>query len=658
MRKELHIDVETFSSIPITAGLHRYMEADDFHIQLLSYAFDDEPVKTIDLFNTRDLEFDVPDEFLSALADPSIVKWAHNAAFERNVFGVLGYPIPKHQIRCSMVLAGRCGLPLSLDDLSEALGLTNAKLKGGTQLINTFSKPNKPTKQNGMSGINSPFTHPEKWELYKEYNRVDVESERELTRLLKSYIVPTEFDEDVYYLDQDINDRGIAVDTSLAENAIECYVTYRDEKVEEMKKITGLQNPKSGAQLKGYLSDELGEEITSLTKDAVSEMLQKDIPSHIKHLLKLHQNTSKSSITKYKSMLEGHCEDKRARGLFQFYGATRTGRWAGRRVQLQNLPRNKMPDKDLTLARGLLKDKDYDLIEFLFGKTPYVLSELIRTSFIAKEGHTFAISDFSAIEARVIAWLADEEWRLEVFRTHGKIYEATAAKLYKKAFEDIGKGSIERDTGKVAELAFGYGGGKAAMKKFGAEALGFTDSQMESFKVKWREDSPNIVKFWRDLEKCAINAVMYKRSFSIPNKKITFNYDGINLTATLPSGRKLYYYNPRIVEGKFGGPSIEYMGKDDTTKKWVYISTYGGKLAENVTQAVARDCLAVSMLRINKKGLPIVMHVHDESVCEVLLARAEKALETMNTEMAKPIEWAPDLPLTAEGFISPYYKKD
>lgn len=672
--QKLYIDIETFSSEPIKdVGSYKYMESLDFEIQLLSFAHGDNPVTTLDLAQGEP----IPKNILRDLVDPKILKSAFNATFERNAFKMAGIEIPVEQWQCTLVKSAYCGLPLSLDQVSKALKLGDkAKLDSGKALIRYFSMPCKPTKRNGGRERNLPHHDLEKWEEYKRYNAMDVVAEREIDRLLDKYDLPTS-ERKIYALDQKINDRGIMIDDTLARSAISIDQTHNDLLIGRMKEITGLDNPNSTAQLREWLSSQTQKEITSIAKDEI-EKLQSEVESvTVKEVLDLRLRTSKTSIKKYQRMLDCQREDGRARGLFQFYGASRTGRWAGRLIQLQNLPRNYL--KDLDQTRELFRAGDYDAVSMTYDDISDRLSQLIRTAFIPRRNHTFAIADFSAIEARVIAWLADETWRLDVFRTHGKIYEASAAAMFNIPVEDIlaGKtfekknswtGEVEsitagelRQRGKVAELALGYQGSLGALIQMGAEDMGLTETEMEDIVSRWRDRSPNIVRLWRRVENAALKAVRYGKKVVMSGPAdLVFDYDGTVLTIQLPSGRKLFYQNPQLVKNKWGKMSIKYRGIDQTTRRWSYISSYGGKFLENIIQAIARDLLVESMLRLDQAGFEIVMHVHDEAVAEIFDAERtnQKLLDQMCEIMGQPVEWAPGLPLKAEGFISPYFKKD
>lgn len=650
---KLHIDVETFSSVDIkTSGAYKYIESIDFEILMISYCLDHGPIQTIDLASGEK----IPESFKELFYNPKIEKHAHNAVFERLAFRAIGMDLPVDQWHCSAIKAAYCGLPLSLDNVSKALNLGDkGKLATGKALIRYFSCPIKPTISNGHRERNLPEHNPEKWAEFKIYCEQDVEAERAITTLLEKYDMPI-FERVNYLIDQEINDRGILIDLNLARNAVEIDNLFADELTLEIKKITGLDNPNSPAQLKNWLSQRMGKEITSLTKDSVDNLIQEAGPGIVSDVLNIRKKLSKTSTKKYVAMLACACDDERAHGVFQFYGANRTGRWAGRLIQLQNLPRNYI--KFLDLARQVVSDNDFDLMKILFDDLSDILSQLIRTAFIARKGKTFAVSDFSAIEARVLAWLAEESWRIEVFKTHGKIYEASAAMMFGVPIESIKKGSELRDKGKIAELALGYQGALGALTSMGGEKMGLSVPEMELIVKKWRDANPNTVKFWYDVERCAKLAIKSKKPVKTKTGNLTFNCDEMAMTIELPSGKRLYYQEPSIGLNRFGKESIKYKGIDQTTGQWTNIETYGGKLTENIVQAVSRDLLAQSMINLHEKGFEIVMHVHDEVACEVPIEDAEKQLEIMCELMCTNIHWAKGLPLNADGYVTQYYKKD
>ena len=653
MSNKLHVDIETFSSVDImSSGAYKYVESIDFEILMVAYAFDDEPVQIVDLAQGEVL----PKRFLDALVNPDVEKHAHNANFERQSFKAFGYDVPVEQWHCSAIKAAYCGLPLSLEQVSKAMKLEEkGKSATGKALIRYFSCPIKPTKANGMRERNSPKHNLEKWNEFKEYCKQDVEAEREIDNRLLSYSIP-EFERKNYILDQKINDKGILIDLEMAKYAFEIDNKFSEELSNEVRRLTGIENPNSAAQLKEWLSNAMNKEIKSLAKDDIPTLIQEAGPGIVSDVLELRKKLSKSSTKKYVAMLNCACEDDRAHGLFQFYGANRTGRWAGRLVQLQNLPQNHL--NDLEDARKVIASGDYDLATMLYDNVSSLLSQLIRTTFIAQPGHTFAVADFSAIEARVIAWLANEQWRIEVFKTHGKIYEASASMMFGVPIESIKKGSELRDKGKIAELALGYQGALGALRKMGGERMGLSDTEMEAIVKKWRKANRAIVALWKDVENCAIHAVKTKKKVVSKYRQLVFECNHEVLTIQLPSGRKLFYQSPSFMTNRFGQECIKYKGMDQVTKQWIYVDTYGGKLVENIVQAIARDLLAYSMLKLDKNGFDIVMHVHDEIVCEIPDIGADKKLEQMCDLMGQEVPWAIGLPNRADGYITPFYKKD
>lgn len=650
--RDLFIDIETYSETDIqSAGAYRYIEDPYFEILIVSYAFDDEDVKTVDLASGEEL----PSEFIEALYDANVIKHAHNAVFERKSFEQIGYKTDIAQWRCSAVKAAYCGLPLSLDGVSKALDLKDKKLETGKALIKYFSCPCKPTKINGGRCRNLPEHNPEKWEMYKTYNKYDVLAEREIVRRLEKYEIP-DIENKMYVLDQQINDRGILIDLIMAENAIEIDEWYKGRLMRLVKEYTGLDNPNSAVQLKGWLERQTGKKVDSLNKTEMPGLISSS-SGVVKEVLLSRQRLSKTSVKKYTAMLSCACSDDRARGLFQFYGANRTGRWAGRLIQLQNLPQNHITD--IELARQCVVDNDGPLLELYYDNVADTLSQLIRTAFVAPEGKTFAVADFSAIEARVISWIANEEWRLEVFRTHGKIYEATASRMFGIPIEMIKKGSDIRQKGKISELALGYGGSLGAMKRMGGDKMGLSDADMLSSVSKWRAANPQIVEFWSDVQGAAYDAIKMRKTVALPEyHNLTFSCNEDAMTILLPSGRKLFYWGACLKHLPKKGESICYYGVNQETKQWVLLDTYGGKLTENIVQAIARDLLGVAMLRLTAKGFPIVMHVHDENIAEVPLGKAEEMLKIMCDTMAEETSWAKGLPLRADGYVTPFYKKD
>lgn len=654
MSKHLHVDIETFSSVDIAScGSYKYMESLDFEILMIAYAYDDNPVHIIDL-----TEEQIPDWLIADLGNSDIKKFAHNAVFERNAFRTYGIDSPIDQWHCSAVKAAYCGLPLSLDGVSKAMKLGSlGKSSDGKALIKYFSCPVKPTKINGLRDRNYPEHSPDRWERFKDYCKQDVEAEREICSRLEAYEIP-HAERLNYILDQEINDRGILVDLVMAQNAYDIDGLFSAELYTQVKQLTGLDNPNSPAQLKKWLSQRTGSEIPSLAKGLIDDIVKEADNPEVAEVLKLRQMMAKTSTKKYLAMLNCACEDKRAHGLFQFYGANRTGRWAGRLIQMQNLPQNKFKEKGaLELARQTISSGCYDTATMLYEDVPSVLSQLIRTTFVAKEGHTFGIMDFSSIEAAVLSWLSGEKWRLKVFETHGKIYEASASKMFNVPIELVTKESDYRAKGKVAELALGYQGAVGALKTMGGEAMGLSESEMKIIVHRWREANPAIVALWKDLENCAMRALKTKKSVESIHQGLIFESDGRVLTICLPSGRKLFYQSPSLSENQWGSASIRYKGMDQMTKQWGYVDSYGGKITENVVQAIARDLLADAMRRISQEGFEIVVHVHDEIVCELPLHIAEAKLKEMGEVMCVPEIWSKGIPLRCDGELTPFYKK-
>ncbi|MCB4304730.1 DNA polymerase [Clostridioides difficile] len=651
--RTLSIDIETYSDLDIKkVGVYRYVDSANFEILLFAYAFDNEEVKVIDLVNDEEL----PKEVIEALNDNKVIKSAFNANFERTAISkFLNINLKPNEWSCTMIKALTLGLPGSLDSVSKALKFNEdkQKMKEGKALIQYFCKPCKATKVNKGRTRNLPIHDMEKWNKFKEYCKQDVVVEREIRNKLSKYKT-TEREIKLWYLDQRINDTGIKVDTELIENAIECDKRYTEKLTKEAIKITGLNNPNSPAQLKKWLSDKVGFEITSLTKESIPEILKQVDDENVVRILELRKLMSKTSIKKYEAMKLAKGNDNRVRGLLQFYGANRTGRWAGRLVQVQNLPQNHI--EDLDLARNLLKEGDFDLIELLYDSVPDVLSQLIRTAFIPSEGHRFIVSDFSAIEARVIAWLAGEKWRLDVFNSHGKIYEASASQMFKVPIESIKKGDPLRQKGKISELALGYGGSIGALTSMGAIKMGLDEEELQPLVTTWRNANPNITKFWWDVDKAAKKAIKDRTIVKLQHG-IKFIYNPGVLFIELPSGRRLSYLRPKIEpHTTFSGDKITYEGMEQTSKQWKRIDTYGPKLVENIVQATARDCLREAMFNVTDAGYSIVMHVHDELVIDV--DKKGGSLEEVNSIMGKEISWAKGLPLKADGYECDYYKKD
>ena len=620
---------------------------------LFAYAFDDEPVQIIDLMNGEAL----PEEVKLAIVNPDVVKTAFNANFERNALSnSMCYEMPPFQWECTMIKALVMGLPGSLDMVGKALNFAEdkQKMKEGKALIQYFCKPCKPTKANGGRTRNLPEHAPEKWELFKKYCKQDVEVERNIRNKLSRYSI-TKTEKELWDLDQEINDRGINTDIDLIEKAIECDEEFALKNKNKAIALTGLSNPNSPTQIKAWVSERLGHEVTSLTKDSIpiliNEAKELGADDVIKMLI-LRQLMGKTSVKKYQAMQVARCEDGRVRGLLQFYGANRTGRWAGRLVQVQNLPQNHLPD--LEEARNCIKEGRFEDVEFLFDSISDTLSQLIRTAFIPSEDSRFIVADFSAIEARVIAWLANEKWRMEVFKNGGDIYCASASKMFKVPVEKHGVNGHLRQKGKIAELALGYGGSIGAIKAFD-KAGSIPEEELQPLVKDWRNASPNIVKLWWDVDKAAKKAIQEKTTVSI-QYGIKFIYDPGVLFIQLPSGRRLSYIRPKIEPGPYDKDIITYEGMEQTKHTWTRLETYGPKLVENIVQAIARDCLGVTMLRINKKGYKIVMHVHDELVLDV--PKNMGSLDDVNATFGEPISWAPGLILKADGYECNYYMKD
>lgn len=659
MKKDLFIDVETYSSVDIsTSGAYRYIESPDFEILIIGYAVDNGPVVTVDLLSggMETAEFET---FRELLLNPEVRKHAHNAVFERLSFRRIGYDIPADQWYCTSVKAAYCGLPLSLDAVSKVLDLENKKLDTGKLLIKYFSCPCKPTKVNGGRTRNYPEHAPEKWEMYKEYNRYDVLAEREIYQRLFKYTIP-DFERRLYILDQSINDRGIRVDKALAESAIAIDNEYSEILIDKARRLTGLENPNSVMQLKGWIRSMTGQEVDSFAKDAMDGLYERfESYPKVLELLDIRRKLSKTSIKKYYAMLNCSGKDGRVRGTFQFYGANRTGRWAGRLLQLQNLSKNHVAN--IELPRRLVREGDWDAVEMLYDDVPDILSQLVRTALISAPGAVFSVADFSAIEARVISWLAGEEWRMEVFRGDGKIYEATGSKMFGVPISAITKGSELRQKSKISELALGYEGAVGALKRMGGEKMGLADTEMKNLVHRWRMANPAIVDMWHAFDAASKEAVRYRKSVSTTDHNIIFDCDGEYMTVQLPSGRKLFYRNPHLKDERNGSRVIRnlyYDGVIQATKQWGEVDTYGGKLTENIVQATARDLLGNSMLNLAAAGFNPVCHIHDEVLCEVPVENAQASYDEMARVMSLTPDWASDLPLRADGYITPFYKKD
>lgn len=655
--QDIFIDIETYSSVDIkTCGAYKYIASPDFEILMISYAIGNGPVVTIDLAQGDAM----PDEFEEALFDPTFRKHAHNAVFERLSFKRVGYDIPANEWYCTAVKAAYCGLPISLDQVSKVLDLENKKLDTGKALIKYFSCPCKPTKVNGGRTRNYPWHAPDKWEMYKEYNVYDVLAEREIYNMLEGYDIP-ESERELYVVDQAINDHGILIDPILAKSAIQIDEEYSEVLIEQAKALTHLDNPKSSPQLCKWLSQKTGDSITSLAKDVLPGLIDqyKNYPD-VREALELRQKLAKSSIKKYYAMVNCATSDNRVRGTFQFYGANRTGRWAGRLLQLQNLSKNHLDDIDT--PRELIRKGDWDTVDMLYGDVADILSQLVRTGIVAPEGKILAVCDFSAIEARVISWLAEEDWRMDVFRGDGKIYEAAGSRMFNVPVSAITKTSPLRQKAKIAELALGYQGHLGAMKRMGGETMGLSEAEMMSIVRKWRDANPKIVELWAEIEDCAMESVRYGREVIGTSRNLVFNYDGEALTIKLPSGRCLFYRHPHIKEKPKGRTTIKalfYEGLNQETKQWTVIDTYGGKMTENIVQAIARDLLAYSLINLHAAGYAITMHVHDEIIAEIDYDGTEQDVyNQMATLMGQAPFWASDLPLNADGYLTTYYKKN
>lgn len=647
---ELHIDIETFSDVDLPkCGVYKYAESPAFEVLLFAYAYGDEPVRVIDLTREK-----LPAHLRRDLLDPAVVKTAFNANFERVCLSqMLGVYLPPESWKCTRILSLVAGLPSSLKGVGEALDIEKAKLDEGRALIRFFCMPCKPTAANGERTRNRPEDAPEDWQRFITYCARDVEAEREIEDRLAAVKISAE-ERALYCLDQRINDRGVQIDAGFVSAAISADFQASSAYLAKAKAITGLANPASVGQMKGWLFEQMRRKFKTLTKADVKEIITDEkTPDNVREALRCRQMLAKTSVAKYQKMLDVAGADGRIRGLFQFYGANRTGRFAGRLVQLQNLPRNKT--EPLDLMRELVVAGDTEGVEMLFSPIPFALSELVRTALVASPGSVLTVSDFSAIEARVLAWLAGESWMQEAFATHGKIYEATASQMFHVPIESVTKGSDLRQKGKVASLACGYGGGVGALKAMGADKMGLTEREMQDVIMRWRIRCGAIVRLWGALETAALTAVS-------SNTRIAVR-EGVEcekwrdwLTIALPSGRRLFYYAPRVEQvEKFGRMTraLTYSGVN-AANRWVRLDTYGGKLAENVTQAVARDCLCVAMQRLEKAGFSIVAHVHDE----VIIDGAPGILPAVNEIMARPIKWAPDLILKGDGYETEYYRKD
>lgn len=656
-KHHLSIDIETKSSVDIgKAGLYKYAQSEDFEILLFAYRMDNMPVEVVDL-TTGEL---IPEKIQHALKNPAIIKHAYNAAFEWYCLNRAGMETPLEQWRCTMMHGLYCGYTAGLDATGKAIGLPQdkQKLTTGKALIRYFCVPCKPSKKNGGRTWNLPKHAPEKWALFKEYCKQDVVTEHEILKRLNLFPVP-EAEEQLWQMDIRMNAFGVKVDTDLIRGALIVDGISAARLEQEAHMLTGLNNPNSTTQLLPWL-EQHGAEIPNLQKATVEEKLKEELPESVRRVLEIRQQLGKTSIKKYVAMDTAKGEDGRVRGLTQFYGANRTGRWAGRLVQLQNLPRNYL--KTLNYARNLVKQQNFEGIKLLYGNVPDTLSQLIRTAFIPSDGNKFVVADFSAIEARVIAWLAGEQWVMEVFATHGKIYEATASQMFHVPIERIAKGNPEyslRQKGKVATLALGYQGGSSALIAMGALNMGLTEEELPDIVQRWRQANPRIRDLWYAVEQAALTTMQTAQPQAIHGLIFALEGDlvyGQNfLTVQLPSGRKLFYPKPFLKENQFGKLAIHYYTVGQQTRKWEVTSTYGGKMTENIVQAIARDCLAETLRKINEKGLQVVFHVHDEVIIDAPMGTT---VDEICALMAEPISWAPGLILKGAGFENDYYMKD
>lgn len=663
--RHLSIDIETFSSVDISkSGLYRYVQSPDFEILLFAYAFDNGSVEVVDLTENEEIPFEVQ----RALLSTDTLKHAYNAAFEWYCLSKhLGLAVPTDwlpQWRCTMLHGLYCGYPAGLSSIGDAIGLAQDKKKMGVgrSLIRTFCVPCKPTKANGGRTRTLPKHEPEKWQLFKDYCAQDVVAEMDIEHRLSAFSVPDN-EQKLWELDQVINTRGVRVDLEFVNSAMSMSELITNELMDEAKQLTGLDNPKSVAQLKPWIEKKVKQELADLRKETVEDLLNGNIESdNARRVLEVRQELGKTSVKKYDAMHQACCDDGRARGLLQFYGANRTGRWAGRLVQVQNLPRNYL--ETLPVAREYVKGQNIDAVKLLYGNVPDTLSQLIRTAFIPTEGNTFLVADFSAIEARVIAWLAGEQWKLDVFATHGKIYEASASAMFGVPIELIKKGNPEyelRQRGKIAELGLGYGMGANKFKDTAERQyrVVFTEDEAQDIVQRWRSTNKNIVDLWYAVENAALECLRTGQQTGTKGiffaRELDFQNGQDFLTVALPSGRKLYYVKPFLTTNQWGKDSIGYWGLNQTSKKWQVLETYGGKLVENIVQAIARDCLAVAIQRLENAGFEIVMHIHDECVID---APTGQSLDVACEIMGQSIEWAPGLLLRADGFTTDFYKKD
>ena len=642
----LAIDIETFSDVDLPkCGVYAYSDSPRFEILLFAYAFDDEPTQVVDLARGEQL----PDRVLAALEDERVTKTAFNAAFERTCISrYLGRQLSPASWQCTAVQSAMLALPLTLDGVGEVLNIKRKKLKEGVALLRYFSMPCKPTKANGGRTRNRPEDAPELWERFKAYCIRDVDAEREIREKLRNYPIP-DSEMELYRLDQEINDRGIMVDQRLAAQAVRCDAEFKARATTQAQQLTGLSNPNSLAQVKGWLA-ERGIEVDSLDKKAIKGLLPQ-ATGEVRQMLELRLLLGKTSVKKYEAIQRSVCSDGRVHGLLQFYGANRTGRWAGRLVQVQNLPQNHIPD--LALARSLVKRGEFDQVEMLYDSTPGVLSELIRTAFVPKPGCRFIVADFAAIEARVLAWFSGEQWRLDTFLQGGDIYCASASKMFHVPVEKHGQNAHLRQKGKIAELALGYGGSVGALTSMGALDMGLAEEELQPLVDQWRGANPHIVKFWWDVDAAAMKAFRAKTEVRLGS--LCFACRSGMMFITLPSGRRLSYVKPRLMPNRFNRESLTYEGVGEN-KKWSRIETYGPKLTENIVQATSRDLLALAMLRLRNAGFEIVMHIHDEAVVEV--PEGISSVDEICRIMSEAPAWAVGLPLRADGYECEFYRKD
>ena len=642
----LAIDIETFSDVDLPkCGVYAYSDSPRFEILLFAYAFDDEPTQVVDLARGEQL----PNRVLSALEDETVIKTAFNAAFERTCISrYLGRQLSPASWQCTAVQSAMLALPLTLDGVGEVLSIKRKKLKEGVSLLRYFSMLCKPTKANGGRTRNRPEDAPELWERFKAYCIRDVDAEREIRQKMHNYPIP-DSEMELYRLDQEINDRGIMVDQRLAAQAVRCDAEFKARATTQAQQLTGLSNPNSLAQVKGWLA-ERGIEVDSLDKKAIKGLLPQ-ATGEVRQMLELRLLLGKTSVKKYEAIQRSVCSDGRVHGLLQFYGANRTGRWAGRLVQVQNLPQNHIPD--LALARSLVKRGEFDQVEMLYDSTPGVLSELIRTAFVPKPGFRFIVADFAAIEARVLAWFSGEQWRLDTFQQGGDIYCASASKMFHVPVEKHGQNAHLRQKGKIAELALGYGGSVGALTSMGALDMGLAEEELQPLVDQWRGANPHIVKFWWDVDAAAMKAFRAKTEVRLGS--LCFACRSGMMFITLPSGRRLSYVKPRLMPNRFNRESLTYEGVGEN-KKWSRIETYGPKLTENIVQATSRDLLALAMLRLRNAGFEIVMHIHDEAVVEV--PEGVSSVDEICRIMSEAPAWAVGLPLRADGYECEFYRKD